>query len=236
MADVNYITGTNGDDNLSGGPGLNDYTGGAGNDTINATDGLNTINYQLGDGVDSVSFALPRSYQYAQFLTVATDALADSSSFSGTSYSNHYFATANQSLIDALPYEISSALSAMRQTWSGAGYVDGEVDPAAAQAAFTQLVDWINAPAGNVIQFGSGITLSDVTVQVGATADFGSPQSTPVQFAVALNNEAGMVFGLAGTQAVAGDTSVPPVINMQFQFADGTTATLAECWRARGWA
>ena len=126
MADVNYITGTNGDDNLSGGPGLNDYTGGVGDDTINATDGLNTINYQLGDGVDSVSFALPRSYQYAQFLTAATDALADSSSFSGTSYSNHYFATANQSLIDALPYEISSALSAMRQTWSGTGYVDGE--------------------------------------------------------------------------------------------------------------
>jgi len=228
MADVNYILGTSGDDQLNAGAGLNDITAGLGNDTINAADGLNTINYAPGDGVDSVSFALPRTYQYAGFLTEAINALADPSSFSKSNYSNHYFATANQSLIAALPYEISSTLSGMRQTWSGAAYVDGEVDPAAAQAAFTQLIDWINAPVGNVVQFGPGITLSDVSVQLGATTDLGSGQVTPVQFAVALNNEAGMVFGLAGTQAVAGDTSVPPAINMQFQFADGTTATLAD--------
>jgi Ca2+-binding RTX toxin-like protein len=220
MANVNYIVGTSGDDTLNGGPGLNDITGGPGNDAIDATDGLNTINYQLGEGVDSVSFALPRTYQYADFLTAANNALATPSNFGGSSYSNDYFANADQSLIATLPSDISSTLAGM--------YQGGTVDATAAQAAFTQLVDWINAPAGNIIKFGPGITLSNVTVQVGATADFGSPQSTPVQFAVALNNEAGMVFGLAGTQVVAGDTSVPPAINMQFQFADGTSATLAD--------
>ncbi|HTS53051.1 MAG TPA: putative Ig domain-containing protein [Burkholderiales bacterium] len=199
------------------------------NDTINATDGLNTINYELGDGVDSVSFALPRSYQYAEFLAAAENGLNDLSTFTGTDYTNSYFATANQSLVDALPYDISSTLSAMRQSYVwGSGYVAGKVSPAAAQAAFDALIDWINAPAGNVIQFGPGIKPTDLTVQVGATADFGGPQSTPVQFALALNNEAGIVFGLAGTQAVAGDTSVPPVINMQFQFADGTSANLTD--------
>jgi Ca2+-binding RTX toxin-like protein len=220
MANVNYIVGTSGDDTLNGGPGLNDITGGPGNDAIDATDGLNTINYQLGEGVDSVSFALPRTYQYADFLTAANNALATPSNFGGSSYSNDYFANADQSLIATLPSDISSTLAGM--------YQGGTVDATAAQAAFTQLVDWINAPAGNIIKFGPGITLSNVTVQVGATADFGSPQSTPVQFAVALNNEAGMVFGLAGTQVVAGDTSVPPAINMQFQFTDGTSATLAD--------
>src|SRR5262245_6988338 len=183
----------------------------------NETEGVNTINYQLGDGVDSVGFALPRTYQYAQFLTAAEQGLEALSTFTGTDYTNPYFATANQSLLDALPYDISSTLSGMHQQYVwGTGYVPGAVDPEAARAAFTALIDWINTPVSNVIQFGPGIKLSDIALQVGATADFGTPHSTPLQFAVAVNNEAGIVFGLAGTQAVAGDTSVAPVINMQF--------------------
>jgi len=82
-----------------------------------------------------------------------------------------------------------------------------------------------------VIQFGPGIKLSDVAVQVGETASFGASQSTPVQFAVALNNEEGMVFGLEGPQSVARDVGapvMPPTIDITFQFADGTSATLAE--------
>jgi len=195
----------------------------------NETDGVNTINYEMGDGVDSVSFSLPRTYQYAQFLTAAEQGLQDLSTFTGSEYTNNYFAKANQSLLDALPFDISSTLSGMHQHFvSGTGYVPGAVDPDAARAAFTALIDWINAPVSNVIQFGPGIKLSDVTLQVGATASFGTSNSTPVQFAVAVNNEAGIVFGLAGTQAVAGDTSAPPVINMQFQFDDGSTASLAD--------
>ncbi|HXX12390.1 MAG TPA: hypothetical protein VEK05_12820 [Burkholderiales bacterium] len=199
------------------------------NETINATDSVNTINYQLGDGVDSVGFALPRTYQYAEFLTAAEQGLQELSTSKASGYTNSYFATANQSLLDALPYDISSTLSGMHQQYVwGTGYVPGTVDPDAARAAFTALIDWINTPVSNVIQFGPGIKLSDIALQVGATADFGTPHSTPVQFAVAVNNEAGIVFGLTGTQAVAGDTSAPPVINMQFQFDDGSTASLAD--------
>ena len=199
------------------------------NETINATDSVNTINYQLGDGVDSVGFALPRTYQYAEFLTAAEQGLQELSTSTASGYTNSYFAKANQSLLDALPYDISSTLSSMHQQYVwGTGYVPGTVDPDAARAAFTALIDWINTPVSNVIQFGPGITLSDIALQVGATADFGTPHSTPVQFAVAVNNEAGIVFGLTGTQAVAGDTSAPPVINMQFQFDDGSTASLAD--------
>jgi len=222
MADINDIVDNSGDDTLYAAPGTNDIVGGAGNDTIYANDGLNTIHYQSGDGVDSIKFALPRTYQYARFLTEAVNALADPSKLSGASYSNSYFSNANAALVGQLPSEISSTLSALRR--------GGSVASADARTAFSQLVDWINAPAGNVIQFGPGIELSDVTIQVGATADFGASTATPVQFAVALNSEEGMVFGVEGVQAVAQDAGVsaPPMIDMTFQFADGTRASLAD--------
>ena len=216
MADINVIVGGTGDDPLQAEPGANDITGGPGNDIILATDGLNTIHYQLGDGVDTVKFALPRTYQYARFLTEATSALANQSNF------RDFVTTANTSLINALPFDISSVLNDMRR---------GPVDSGRANAALTQLIAWINAPVGNVIQFGPGIKLSDVAVQLGQTATFGAEQSTPVQFAVALNSEQGMVFGLADPQVVARDVGapvLPPTIDMTFQFADGTSATLAD--------
>ncbi len=187
MADVNDIVGSSGDDTLNAAPGANNIIGGAGNDTISVTDGVNTIQYQAGDGVDSIRFALPRTYQYARFLTEANKGLADFQAF---------ITTASTGLINALPFDISSVLLDMRR---------GTATPALADAARNQLIDWIGTPVSNVIQFGPGITLSDVVVQVGDTATFGAQQSTPVQFAVALNSEAGMVFGLAGPQAVARD-------------------------------
>ena len=84
MADIKYLVGTDGDDNLGGGPGLNDYMGGPGNDSIDGTDGVNTIHFNLGDGVDTVLFAPPRTYQYADFLQAATQGLAQLESFSGS--------------------------------------------------------------------------------------------------------------------------------------------------------
>ena len=213
MADVNDIVGSSGDDPLNAAPGANNIIGGAGNDTISVTDGVNTIQYQAGDGVDSIRFALPRTYQYARFLTEANKGLADFQAF---------ITTANPGLINALPFDISSVLLDMRR---------GIATPAMADAARNQLIDWIGAPVSNVIQFGPGIKLSDIAVQVGATASFGAQQGTPVQFAVALNSEEGMVFGLDGPQVVARDVgaaAVPPTIDMTFQFADGTSLTLAE--------
>jgi len=51
----------------------------------------------------------------------------------------------------------------------------GSVNPADAQAAFSALIDWINTPSSSVVQFGEGISLSDITVQMGATTSFNSP-------------------------------------------------------------
>jgi hypothetical protein len=34
---------------------------------IDATQGVNTIHFTPGDGVDTVNFDVPRSYQYADF-------------------------------------------------------------------------------------------------------------------------------------------------------------------------
>ncbi|HYL18290.1 MAG TPA: hypothetical protein VEV20_06400, partial [Burkholderiales bacterium] len=64
MAD---IIGTSDVDNLAPLDGANDIIGGGGNDNINATSGVNTIEFNSGDGVDSVVVALPRTFQYGDF-------------------------------------------------------------------------------------------------------------------------------------------------------------------------
>jgi Ca2+-binding RTX toxin-like protein len=230
MADMETVLpSTDAGDEMNGGDGENFYDGGAGNDSINGADGVNTINYELGDGVDRISFALPRSYQYADFLTEAQSALTELASLDpAAEYTNSFFATADLGLINSLPAEIASILGAMQQHFEpGIGMVPSPVEVQAAQAALSQMVAWASQPNSNVIDLGPGITLDNITVQVGRTTNYGG-QDVPLEFAVALNSEEGLVFNLGGSEAVAGDTSVPPVIDMQFRFADGTTMTLAE--------
>ena len=231
MADINYVVGTSGDDVLAPTDGMNDYLGMGGNDTIDGSTGVNTIHYNSGDGVDTVKFALPRTYQFADFLTAAQNGLTELGSLGGASqYSNSYFASADSSLIGLLPADIADSIAGFQSVYSpeAGGWVQGSLDPAAAQAAFNSLINWINTSTSNVVQFGPGITLNNLNLQLGAMADLGSPQSTPTQFAVAVGSEQGVVFNLNGPPSVAGDSSSPPVIDLTFQFADGTSATLAD--------
>ena len=226
MAD---IIGTSDVDNLAPLDGVNDIVGGGGNDNINATSGVNTIEYNSGDGVDAVQVALPRTFQYADFLTAAQAGLADLQNFAGAAYSNSYFATADSSLIAMLPADLQASIGALQETYDpDLGFVAGTLDPAAATAAFNSLISWINTSTSNVIKFGPGITLADVSLQVGTTTDYGS-QTVPTEFSVSVgNSDQGMIFDVGSSGSVAGDPSAPTQLDLTFQFADGTTATLAD--------
>ena len=213
-----FVVGTEGDDWLSGGPGENDFTGGAGNDFIDAAQGANTIHFNAGDGVDTVNFNVPRALQYADFLQAATDGLNELNGFQGSSYSSQYFSTADSTVFGDLPPDIAAVLTQLHNSSTGAG----SANPADAEAAFSSLVQWINEPSSNVIQFGPGISLSDISVQMGATTSF----NTPSEFAVSVKGQEGMLFEYAGTNNAANSSSTPPSLPISFQFADGTTVSL----------
>jgi Ca2+-binding RTX toxin-like protein len=208
-----YVVGTDGDDVLSGGLGTNDFTGGLGNDVIDAAQGVNTIHFSPGDGVDTVNFNVARSYQYADFLQASLSALDELDGFSGSAYSNTFFRRADSSLIGTLPSDIASLLTEFQ---------DGPVNPAGAQAAFSALVDWINTPMSNVLEFGSGISLSDITIQLGGMTSFNSP----FEFSVSVKGQEGMLFEYAGFDGYANRTGGTPSLPISFQFANGTTVSL----------
>jgi len=226
MAD---IIGTSDVDNLTAMDGVNEIIGGAGNDNIDATSGTNTIEFNNGDGVDSVTVGLPRTFQFADFLSAAQTGLAELESFGGGAYSNSYFATADSSLIEMLPADLRTSIGALQETFvPNEGFVAGALDPAAATAAFNSLIGWINTSTSNVIKFGPGITLADVSLQVGSTTDYGS-QTIPTEFSVSVgNSDQGMIFDVGSSGSVAGDPSAPTQLDLTFQFADGSTATLAD--------
>jgi hypothetical protein len=96
------------------------------------------------------------------------------------------------------------------------------VSAADAQAAFSALVDWINAPVTNVIQFGPGITLADITVQASAPSSFG----TPSIFSVTVKGQDGLVFTMVQPDVSVGASGEAPPTQIVFQFDDGTTASL----------
>jgi Ca2+-binding RTX toxin-like protein len=214
---TNYV-GTEGDDFGLGGPGENLINGGPGNDEIIGIEGVNTIQFAPGDGVDTVSYAPPRPYQFANFLAEATRALQELNS--GAPYDNTYLRRLPRTLISELPTEIASVLNQLRNPETV-----GSVDPQVAQTAFESLAAWINEPTRNVIEFGAGITPADISLQIGSsTTCFG----LPTQFAVAVNGQDGIVFSLGRADAVAGSTSTPPVLDITFRFADGTEMTAAD--------
>ncbi len=95
-----YVTGTPENDlDLNGGDGVNEYDGGKGDDVINGADGENTIIYEVGDGTDTITFAAPRSYQFAGYLDEVMRALDHDFGGEPTDpYSNEYFANADSSL------------------------------------------------------------------------------------------------------------------------------------------
>jgi Ca2+-binding RTX toxin-like protein len=231
MAD---IIGTSDVDNLTSMDEVNTIIGGTGDDNIDATSGVNTIEYNSGDGVDAVKVALPRTFQFADFLSQAQSALAQLENFSGSAYSNSYFATADSSLMAMLPADLQASIGALQETYvPDQGFVAGSLDPAAATAAFNSLIGWINTSTSNVIKFGPGITLANVSLQVGSTTDYGS-QTIPTEFSVSVgNSDQGMIFDVGSPGSVAGDASAPTQLDLTFQFADGTTATLADLM-ARG--
>src|SRR6185437_644484 len=170
MAD---IIGTSDVDNLTSMDEVNTIIGGTGDDNIDATSGVNTIEYNSGDGVDAVKVALPRTFQFADFLSQAQSALAQLENFSGSAYSNSYFATADSSLMAMLPADLQASIGALQETYvPDQGFVAGSLDPAAATAAFNSLIGWINTSTSNVIKFGPGITLANVSLQVGSTTDY----------------------------------------------------------------
>jgi hypothetical protein len=83
-------------------------------------------------------------------------------------------------------------------------------------------VDWINTPNSTVIDFGPGISLSDITIQMGSTTSFGGP----LEFSVSVKGEEGMLFEFAGIDNAANRTGGPPVLPISFRFADGETIGL----------
>jgi Ca2+-binding RTX toxin-like protein len=242
-----YVTGTEYNDWLDGGDGDNTYEGGAGDDWINGASGDNTIVFNIGyidpvtgafvadegDGIDTISYAPPRTYQFAGWLEEIERALA-SDDFSSATYGNTYFAGLNSSLLQRLPDDPNSttdmkdvlqALSTPVWTESGdllPGTVDGDV----ARAAFEQLRDWINTPVTNLVKFGAGISLTDLSVQVSAISSF----NAPAIFSIAVGGDQGMVFSMVPPDLAAASSmpTEPPPMDIRFEFADGTTATLAE--------
>jgi Ca2+-binding RTX toxin-like protein len=223
---IESFNGTSDSDWMDLGDGENVYDGGGGNDYINGADGQNTIIYEVGDGTDSVTFAAPRAYQFAGFLEAAMAALDNDFGSPSSSYSNDYFATVDPTLFGRLPAEISSVLYDLQGGYYGeeGEWVAGTADSASAEAAFQALVDWINAPVTNLIKFGEGITLADLTVQLGDPTSFG----VPATFAVAIGGQDGLVFNMLPPDVAAGAVPPPPPMNIVFEFADGTSATLAD--------
>ena len=225
------LIGTYDGEELDGGDGENWYDGGPGRQIIHGENGENTIVYEVGDGIDTITFAAPRTYQFAGYLDAAQAALAAGSGGHPYDYSNAYFSTANQDLFGRLPQDIRTTLYAMQSVDYGpdnGGLVAGTVDWETAQATFNNLIAWINTPVTNVIRFGPGITPASITVQLGQDTSFGVPSS----FAVAVNGDGGIVFNMLPPDAAAGAVPPPPPIDIQFEFQNGdgttTTTTLAE--------
>jgi len=185
MADVTMV-GTDGVDMLSGGTTSNEFTGGLGDDIIDASQGTNTINYSVGDGVDTVCFSVPRTYQYADYLTASLAALDELNSFSGTDYSNTFFRRTDSTLFTSLPSDIASVLNDLQN--------NGSVNADSARTAFSELVDWINTPTSIVINLGPGISPSDITIQMGSQTSF----NTPLEFSVSIKGQEGMLFEYQG--------------------------------------
>jgi Ca2+-binding RTX toxin-like protein len=228
------VTGTEFNDWLDGGDGVNEYQGGLGDDWINGASGENTIVFNLGDGIDTISYAPPRDYQFAGWLEEIERALA-SDDFSSATYGNTYFGGLDSSLLQRLPSgtEMANVLQTLStQVWDeeAGTLTPGTVDGAAAQAAFEQLRDWINTPVSNVVKFGPGISLADLSVQASAPSTFGAPAI----FSIAIGGDQGVVFNMVPPDLAAASsmpTEVPPM-DIRFEFVDEngevTTATLAE--------
>ena len=211
--DLNMV-GTDGDDVLGGGPGTNEFTGGLGSDVIDAAQGTNTIFYNPGDGVDTVCFSVPRTYQYADYLQASVSALNELDSFSGTDYSNTYFQQADSSLFQSLPSDIAGVLTQLH---------DGSVTVDAARTAFSELVNWINTPTSTTIDFGPGISPSDITIQMGSQSSFG----TPLEFSVSVKGQEGMLFEYEGFDGAANSSGGPVPWPIAFNFAGGETVPLS---------
>ena len=200
-----YVTGTPENDlDLNGGDGVNEYDGGLGDDVINGADGENTIIYEVGDGTDTITFAAPRPYQFAGYLDEVMRALDhDFGGDPAASYSNEYFANADSSLFGRLPLSVSTVLRTLQQGTSGehGEWIPGSVDAYTAETAFTALKEWINAPVTNVIKFGPGISLSDLSIQMTSPA---SSFDVPSTFVVAVGGKEGMVFNMLPPDVAAG--------------------------------
>ena len=239
-----YVTGTEGNDWLDGGDGSNQYEGDAGNDWINGASGDNVIVFNVGDGIDTISYAPPRSYQFAGWLEEIERALANDfptdpdADLSTITYSNSYFAALNSSLLQRLPEDFTTdtdmrdVLQALSTpVWTDTGeLVPGTVTMDVAMAAFEQLKAWINTPVTNVVRFGPGITLADISVQASDTSSF----DAPAIFSVAVDGTEGVVFTMVPPDLAAASSmpSDPPPMDITFEFVDAagniTTATLAE--------
>src|SRR5689334_11433048 len=214
MATDMTLVGTDGDDILTGGEGTDDITGGLGNDVIGAAEGTNTLHFNLGDGVDTVAFNVPRTYQYADYLAAATTALDELSSFTGTDYSNRFFRNADSELFSSLPSDIGSFLRELQN--------NGTVDADAARYAFSELVNWINTPTSITVDLGPGIAASDITIQMGSQTSFNSP----LEISVSIKGQEGMLFEYAGFDGAANNRGVPLSLPITFQFAGGATASI----------
>ena len=229
------IIGSDTNDYLVATPGTNVIDAGAGDDTIVTVDGDNTILENVGSGMDTISFAPARTYQYAGFLEEAQNAL-DALTGVTDPVTDAYFGTlASSVLINCLPTDIKNVLKMFKPKGKGSDGAPpplGTVDADTARQAFQSLIDWINAPSQDVIQFGAGITPADLSFQVLAPAtNFGAPN----QFQVSINGQDGMIFQLGRPDLVAAPTtgsSAPPALPITFQFADGTTMTLADLMSA----
>jgi Ca2+-binding RTX toxin-like protein len=213
MADVTMVGG-DGVDMLSGGTTSNEFTGGPGDDIIDASQGTNTINYSIGDGVDTVCFSVPRTYQYADYLTAATAALDELASFTGTDYSNSFFRRTDSTLFSSLPSDIGSVLTQLQD--------NGSVDADSARTALSELVDWINTPTSIVIDLGPGISPSDITIQMGSQTSF----NTPLEFSISIKGQEGMLFEYQGFDGAANSSGVPLSLPLTFQFQGGGTVSL----------
>ena len=107
------ITGTDQNDYLVATPGTNVIDAGAGDDMIETVDGDNTILFDVGSGLDTLTFAPVRSYQYAGFLEEARDGarrLDWRDCRLRTSILEHF---APGVLINTLPSDISDVLAAI---------------------------------------------------------------------------------------------------------------------------